>query len=55
MPAVLRNKADSEGRVTAESVWTAWKPWEFGQKKVPSRWLTLVARRIPGRVEPDTL
>lgn len=32
------------GRMTiAESVWMAWKDWEFGQKKTPSRWLTMPA------------
>jgi len=45
MAGVLRRKADSEGRFTPESVWTAWKGWEFAQKKVPSRWLTLLAHR----------
>jgi hypothetical protein len=48
---VLKSKSDEQGRYTLESVWTAWKDWEFGQKKVPSRWLTLLAWRIIGRVE----
>lgn len=43
MLAVPRSRADGEGRFTAESVWTAWKGWEFAQKKEPSRWLTLLA------------
>jgi len=47
----LKSKADQDGRFSLESVWTAWKDWEFGQKKVPSRWLTLSAWRILGRVE----
>ena len=47
----LRGRADEQGRFTVESVWTAWKDWEFGQKKVPSRWLTLLAWRIIHRVE----
>lgn len=51
MLGVLRSKADAQGRFTVESVWTAWKDWEFGQKKEPSRWLTLLAWRIIGRVE----
>jgi hypothetical protein len=46
MLAVLTGKADPQGRFTLESVWTAWKEWEFGQKKEPSRWLTLLAWRI---------
>jgi len=35
-----------------ESVWTAWKDWEFGQKKEPSRWLTLSAWRIIRYAQP---
>ena len=51
MLAILKSKADQHGRYTPESVWTAWKEWEFGQKKEPSRWLTLSAWRILRRVE----
>ncbi len=43
---ILQRKADRDGRFTLESTWTAWKDWEFGQKKQPSRWLTLMAWRI---------
>lgn len=49
MLGLLRSKADTQGRYTLESVWTAWKDWEFGQKKAPSRWLTLLAWRILAR------
>jgi len=48
---LLKDKADERGRFSLESVWTTWKDWEFGQKKEPSRWLTLSAWRIIGRVE----
>jgi hypothetical protein len=47
---VLMGKMDAQGRFCLESVWTAWKDWEFGQKKTPSRWLTLCAWRIMRRV-----
>lgn len=50
MSALLASKADAQGRFTVESVWMAWKDWEFGQKREPSRWLTLVAHRILRRV-----
>lgn len=50
MVAILQEKADPQGRFTVESVWTAWKDWEFGQKKQPSRWLTLLAWRILRRL-----
>jgi hypothetical protein len=46
MAMLMKSKADDQGRFTLESVWTAWKEWEFGQKKEPSRWLTLHAWRI---------
>lgn len=46
MLALLSAKADADGRFTSESIWAAWKDWEFGQKKTPSRWLTLLAWRI---------
>lgn len=55
MLEILKGKADGEGCFTPESIWTAWKAWEFGQKKLPSRWLTLLAWRIIARVEPVSI
>ena len=46
MIEVVRQKADNLGRFTAESIWMDWKTWEFGQKKEPSRWITLAAQRV---------
>ncbi len=51
MLEIVANQADSQGRFTNASVWSAWKDWEFGQKKAPSRWLTLMAWRILQRTE----
>jgi len=51
MLGVLKKKMDTNGRFTVESVWMAWKEWEFGQKKTPSRWLTLTAWKIMKRIE----
>jgi hypothetical protein len=51
MIELLKGKADEQGRFVPESIWTAWKDWEFGQKKGPSRWATLLAWRIINRVE----
>ncbi len=50
MLAVLRSKMDADGRFTPESVWMAWKGWEFAQKKAPSRWVTFLAWRALQRV-----
>jgi hypothetical protein len=50
MLGVMTSKMDGQGRLSLESIWTAWKGWEFGQKKEPSRWLTLMAWRIVERV-----
>jgi hypothetical protein len=46
MASLLESKADREGRFYPESVWLAWKDWEFGRKKEPSRWITLLAHGI---------
>ena len=51
MLTVLEKKADADCRFTSESVWAAWKDWEFGQKQAPSRWLTLLAWRTIRRFE----
>jgi hypothetical protein len=58
MVNVLWSKADDGGRFTPESVWTPWKGWEFGQKREPSRWVTLMAwcilRRLADGSVPNT-
>ena len=43
---VAVSKADNDGRFIPESIWTAWKDWDFGQKKVPSKGLTFYVQRI---------
>jgi len=48
---IIKSKADNEGKYTPESVWRAWKDWDFGQKKKPSRWLTLLVLRTLKRFE----
>jgi len=50
MVDIIRSKAGESGRFTAESVWRDWKGWDFGQKREPSRWVTLAAHRILKRV-----
>jgi len=46
---VIHSKADRDGLYTPESVWTAWKGWDFAQKKEPSAWLTFLVMRIDRR------
>lgn len=53
MANTLSEKTDDEGRFTPESVWTAWKGWEFAQKREPSRWVTLLVWRILDRMTPS--
>ncbi len=51
MALLVKSKADYEGKYTPESVWQAWSKWEFGQKKQPSKWLTMLALRTLKRTE----
>jgi hypothetical protein len=51
---ILSAKADQNLQFTPESVWMAWKDWDFGQKKLPSRWLTFLVLRILKRVEGNS-
>lgn len=50
MVDVVLRQQDADGRYTPESVWMAWKTWDFGQKKTPSPWLTLLVWRMVGRL-----
>lgn len=50
MVRLVVEKVDTNGCFTPESVWTAWKGWDFGQKREPSRWLTFLVCRMLGRV-----
>jgi len=51
MCSLIRSKADGNGRYTPESEWKAWKGWDFGQKKQPSRWLTFLVLRALKRAD----
>ena len=51
MVNLLKQKRDPEGKYTAESEWKAWKDWDFGQKKQPSRWITFLAMRMLNRMQ----
>ena len=49
--AIIKSKANDKVKFTPESEWIAWKGWDFAQKKEPSRWLTLLVRRVLKRME----
>ncbi len=49
MVEIVKAKAGDDGRFISESVWMAWKDWDFGQKREPSPWLTFSARRMLAR------
>lgn len=42
----VESKANSDGQFVPESVWLVWKDWDFSQKKVPSKGLTLFVQRV---------
>jgi hypothetical protein len=46
MMAMVESKADDAKHFTPESIWQAWREWDFGQKREPSPWLTLSAWRM---------
>lgn len=50
MRDLLFSKADDDGRFTPESIWMAYKEFEFSQKKMPSPTLTLAVERIRKRL-----
>jgi hypothetical protein len=50
MLKTVESKANADGQFVPESVWTAWKDWDFSQKKIPSKGLTFFAQRILKRV-----
>ncbi len=50
MVALVESKADEAKRFTPESIWQAWREWDFGQKREPSAWLTLIASRMLTRM-----
>ncbi len=47
---LLIAKHDKDGRFYAESIHKCWSDYDFGQKKSPSRWITLLVYRIAKRV-----
>lgn len=50
MVNLLVSKRHSDGRFTPESIHKVWSSFDFGQRKKPSRWITLLALRILKRI-----
>jgi hypothetical protein len=50
MLKTVESKANRDGQFVPESVWIAWKDWDFSQKKIPSKGLTFFVARILKRV-----
>lgn len=51
MADIVFSKADDEGRFTPEAAYQYYKNWDFGQKKVPSEFLTFLVHRIYRRLD----
>ena len=55
MIEALIAKTDEHGRYHSESIHKVWSDFDFGQKKKPSRWITLLTYRIIRRyIDPDS-
>ena len=50
MAAVIKGKQDANGLFTPEAVYQKFKGWDFGQKKIPSPYLTYLCYRILSRI-----
>ena len=51
MVKIIESKATQDDIFIPESEWKAWKEWDFGQKKIPSTWLTFLIYRIRLRLD----
>ncbi len=50
MTHLLFSKQDENGRFYAESIHGVWAAFDFGQKKLPSRWISFLVYRIAKRL-----
>ena len=51
MVSIIRSNQDSNGLCTPEAVYLKFKDWDFGQKKVPSPYLTYLCYRLLKQAE----
>ncbi len=54
MVQIMSAKCNELGFFVPESVYQVWKDWDFGQKKLPSQYLTLRVLEITARMQPNT-
>lgn len=47
---VVRSKQNPDGSFTPEKIWRTWESWSFGQKTMPSPWLTCRIDEINNRI-----
>ena len=52
--SIINNKADENGLYTPESVYRAWKGFDFGQKKIPSDWLLFQITKINYKINMES-
>jgi hypothetical protein len=50
----IESQADEDGRFTPQSIFMPYKAWDFGNKKQPSPWITLICSRILKRYYDQT-
>ena len=55
MMDIINSKADINQVFTPESIWTAFKDWDFGQKHNPSPWLSFLIQRLNQRINQASL
>jgi len=48
---IIESKRDDDGMFTPESIYLAWKEWDFGQKKAPSAHITFLIDRAMQRMK----
>ena len=53
MLSVISEKPVYDGENIPESIWKSRSEWDFGQKKMPSAYLTYLVQRVIDRVEDN--
>jgi len=51
MVSMIKSKRDNNGLFTPEAIFQKFKGWDFGQKKIPSPYLTYLCHRVLARIE----